>query len=413
MSAMAASPILMPKLGLTMTEGVLAAWHVAAGDLVKTGDVLFVVETDKIATDVEARADGRIEEIKVAEGDTVDVGTVVATWTGPAVGTEPDGTDLGDVGMPAPASELAASPTLPTELRDAPSKDSDRIVATPLARRIAKANDVPLDMLVGTGPRGRIKSDDVRLHLSRNSRPSAGQTENPVPVALAATAASRPASNFEKTVARRLSEAKQQIPHFYVMAEADLTDLTRFRAQLNAGGSVAKISFNHLILLAVGRALRDHPEIATVWQDGNIATLDGSDVGFAVDTPRGLFAPVLRSVGAMRIDDLVAAADAAARRARDGALGRDELSGGAVTVSNVGMFGASWLIPIINPGQSAIIGIGATKAQFRPDASGAPELRHILSMTLSGDHRVLDGVKGARFLGTVARLLEQPIDLVR
>jgi len=411
---MAVSSILMPKLGLTMTEGVLSAWHVAAGDTVKAGDLLFVVETDKIATDVEARGDGRIEEIRIAEGETVDVGTVVATWTGPGAENDSSAASL-PVGA---ASERAEQEATQSSSRPSASDGAGgerRIVATPVARRLAAANGIALSDLVGSGPRGRIKSQDVlSLIGDRNAGNTPSSPQRAAPAAPACAASSRrAASSFEKTVARRLTDSKQQIPHFYVMAEADLTSLIAFRTQLNTDGQVSKISLNHMIVLAVGRALRKHPEMTVVWDDSDVVALGGTDVGFAVDTPRGLLAPVLRSVGDMRIDQLALAADAAALRAREGRTAGEELSGGVITVSNVGMFGAAWLVPIINPGQSAIIGVGAAQPQFRPDSNGAPTLRHILSLTLSGDHRVLDGVKGAQFLASVARLLEQPLQLLR
>lgn len=404
---MTVSSILMPKLGLTMTEGMLAAWHVGPGQTVQAGDLLFVVETDKIATEVTARGDGRIEELKVAEGATVDVGAVVATWTGPATKLDPDEEPVaeghaGEAKLEEPPIS-AAAPSAPSE-----ATSGTRLRATPLARRIAGQNDISLEAISGSGPRGRIKSVDVQAYLDAGRK----NPESAAEPAVVADGSVRAASNFEKTVARRLTEAKQQIPHFYVMAEVDLTSLSLLRATLNSGGR-NKISVNHLILLAVGRSLRERPDMSCIWRDGDIVTLGGSDLGVAVDTPRGLFAPVLRNVGNMRIDELAEATNAAAARARKGLLGRDELSGGAVTVSNVGMFGASWLIPIINPGQSAIIGVGAATPQFRPDADGAPVLCQIMSITLSGDHRVLDGVKAAQFLDAVARLLERPIDLVR
>ena len=418
---MANSPIIMPKLGLTMTEGLLAEWSVAPGDEVRAGDVLFIVETDKISTEVEARGDGRIIELLVKPGETVEVGATLATWTGVAqhsLSDEPGGPG-GKANEQSQHQSATQQVAIVESAKVAPGQagsSDDRIVATPLARRLARDKGISLTAVSGTGPRGRIRSQDVLRALTEGDRPSvptAPEALAQAPDPGARSIARRPATGFEKTVAKRLSEAKQQIPHFYVVADADMTDILGARVALNASGSAAKVSVNHLILLAVGRALQRHTYMSTIWDDGEIVTLGGTDVGFAVDTPRGLFAPVLRDVGQMRLDDLTAAAEAAARRAKDGALERGDLEGGAITVSNVGMFGASQLIPIINPGQAAIIGVGASKPQFLPDDAGAPQLRQITTLSLSGDHRVLDGVKCAKFLNDVVKLLEHPLDLLR
>lgn len=409
---MALNPILMPKLGLTMTEGTLAAWHVKPGDAVRAGDLLFVVETDKISTEVEARGDGRIDKILVAEQETVGVGAAVAMWTGQFVGAELDDSVEDDDAEAAPSSRLEQSVEqsafIEPKITTAQSP-AVRLIATPLARRIAQINLIPLDTVLGTGPRNRIKAQDVRVAIAAQSSPVIAEIPKQVP----ARGSRRPATSFEKTVARRLTESKQQIPHFYVSADADLTELAAMRARLNEGSGNTKISINHLILMAVGRALLERPEVAMVWDNEHIIEVGGSDVGFAVDTERGLFAPVVRAVGEMRIDELARSADDASQRARVGALGQNELSGGTITVSNVGMFGASWLLPIINPGQSAILGVGAATSQFRPDPHGAPVVRQIGSLVFSGDHRVLNGVIGAKFLNTVIRQLESPLELLR
>jgi pyruvate dehydrogenase E2 component (dihydrolipoamide acetyltransferase) len=377
--------IVMPKLGLTMTEGILASWSVAPGDEVRAGDVMFVVETDKIATEITARAAGRIDAIKVAEGETVPVGAVVATWTGPSDDQPDDDTSTEDV-ADTTGKEVDPAAARPTP-QPAPTSAS-RIVSTPYARRLARSNGLDLHGVTGSGPGGRVKAADLQIP------------------------ARRALSNVEKIVARRLTAAKRDIPHFYVMAEADVTALTELRTVLNNDERDIKISFNHLMLLATGRALQENAVFNVVWDNEEIVTLPGSDVGFAVDTPKGLFAPVLRKVGRKRLDELALEANDLAEMARAGNLRPEDLSGGAVTVSNVGMHGASWLVPIVNPGQSSIIGVGAAKPQFRPDHSGSPTLRQLVSLVLSGDHRVLDGVKGAQFLNAIVCLLEHPSELM-
>lgn len=387
--------IVMPKLGLTMTEGLLSSWRVAPGDDVRQGDILFIVETEKVATEIEANADGRIGEIIVAEGETVPVGAKVATWS----------VEAGSLPL-AEKSEAAPPPAAATEAPKAEAKPVERgtrIIATPLARRVAREKGVELSGVPGTGPRGRIKLKDVL----------AAETKAPAPASAPVAGASRrPATAIEKVVARRLGEAKQTIPHFYVHAEADVTRLLAIRKELNAENTGPKLTLTHFIAAAVGRALAKMPEIDAVWDKEEIVSLGGTDVGIAVDTERGLLVPVLRGAGRLPLGGLAAAMTELVQRARDGKLAAADFQGGAISISNVGMFGASYLVPIINPGQSAILGVAATKQVFRPDAEGRPVLKQEIGLVLSCDHRLLDGVKAARFLDLVVRLLQQPLSLL-
>jgi pyruvate dehydrogenase E2 component (dihydrolipoamide acetyltransferase) len=410
----------MPKLGLTMEEGLVASWSVKAGDTVKPGDLLFVVETDKIANEVEARDAGTIVEIKVAEGETVPVGAVLATWTGPAsgsnavVGPETDAAPL----SAAPVAEVAVAQTVAVSTATAAvvgpgALISGRLLSTPLARRLARNLAIPLDGVAGSGPRGRIKAVDVERH---HATAAAAPRAAPAPVAtdtgVPAGRTIRTATSIEKTVARRLTESKQTIPHFYVLADADVTDLLALRVSLNATAPVVRISVNHCIVTAVARALVDMPEMNAVWEDGTIATVNGIDVGIAVDSPRGLLVPMLRNIGGIPLPLIAQQADAAVTRARDGKLASPDLTGGVISVSNVGMFGAGFLVPIINPGQSAILGVGASKKVFRPDADGQPVLREEVGLVLSCDHRIHDGVRAARFLDKIVQALQSPLRLL-
>lgn len=397
--------IVMPKLGLTMTEGLLSSWRVAPGDDVREGDILFIVETEKVATEIEANADGRIGDLVVPEGETVPVGAVVATWSVQS-GTAPSSTGA----EPAPARTEPAAVAEPKDVSlpcadTRPAARSARIIATPLARRVAREKGVDLSAVSGTGPRGRIKLKDV---LAQQAKPSASKPAT-APVA---GASRRPATAIEKVVARRLGEAKQTIPHFYVHAEADVTRLLEIRAELNAGNTGAKLTLTHFIAAAVGRALQRMPELDAVWDNEEIVALGETDVGIAVDTERGLLVPVLRNAGALSLGGIAAAMTEIVQRARDGRLTAGDFQGGAISISNVGMFGASYLVPIINPGQSAILGVAATKQVFRPDAEGRPVLKQEMGLVLSCDHRLLDGVKAARFLDLVVRLLQQPLQLL-
>lgn len=378
-----ADVIQMPKLGLTMTEGLLASWSVAPGDEVKLGDVLFVVETEKVANEIVAEQAGRIGALLVAEGETAPVGAPVAIWDGAA----------------APEAAAAAA-RVPTSKTEAPSRrEGDRIIATPLARRLAKEQAIDLTRVSGTGPNGRIKAADIAASTKPIETPPSRRL--------------REATSIEKITARRLTESKRDIPHFYVLAEADVSSLLQFRDRMNRDKSALKLTLTHFILAAVARALEETPENNAVWRDGEIELLDEIAVGLAVDTPRGLVAPVLRLTERLGVDALASAAHALVARAREGRLAPSDFEGGSLSVSNVGMFGASRLVPIINPGQSAILGVGAVKPVFRPDADGAPKLAQELALVLSADHRLWDGVRAARFLDAIVRRLQDPLLLLR
>lgn len=293
-------------------------------------------------------------------------------------------------------------------------------MATPLARKLARDAGIDLSGLRGSGPRGRIKARDVEAAITAGPKisatpPSAGAGQPPAPHAHAerCPGTRRPASAIEKVIARRLTQAKQTIPHFYVQAEADVTRLLALRDELNASGDTPRISLTHFVVAALARALVKSPEMNVLWAEDEIVQLDGADVGIAVDTERGLLVPVLRDAHRLRLDDLAAVAAALVSRAREGKLDAVDLEGGVISVSNVGMFGASYLTPIINPGQSAILGVAAIRSAFRPDAAGQPQLRQEMGLVLSCDHRVLDGVKAARFLDRVTTLLQYPLSLLR
>jgi pyruvate dehydrogenase E2 component (dihydrolipoamide acetyltransferase) len=271
---------------------------------------------------------------------------------------------------------------------------------------MARQQGVELRGVVGSGPQGRIKAADVQKAVSAAT--TQGETAGKP-----TTQARRQATSIEQTIAARLTASKQTIPHFYVLAQADVTELLSLRATLNADPGPVKISVNHLVVAAVAQTLAEQPDVNAVWDEGEIVSFDTADIGVAVETPRGLLAPVLRDAGRLSIDRLAGALDELINAAREGRLSGDQLKGGAISVSNVGMFGVANLVPIINPGQAAILGVGATKPTFLPDADGAPVLRQVLGLTLSCDHRVIDGARAARFLDAIAKRLEKPLRLLR
>lgn len=390
-----ATDLLLPKLGLTMTEGVLLEWKVAPGGAVAKGDTLYVVETEKVATDVEADADGVLAEQLVGEGETIPVGTVVGRLAG-----------LGATAAPRPATPRPASAP------PAATPGARRIVATPLARRMAAAQGVDLAAVRGTGPNGRIKAIDVEAAATAPAAEAQPQPRSPPAAALPAASRSRPSSTHA-AMARRLAEVKHGVPHFYLSTEIEVSALLRLRAELNADAALPRLTLNHFVLAATGRALLDQPKMNRVWADGELLAFADTDVSMAVETDAGLLVPVVRNAGARPLDEVAADARRLVERARAGRLSADDVSGAAIAVSNAGMHDVTWVTSIINPGQSAILGVGSVREIFRPGADGAPELRREMGVVLSADHRVHTGVEGLAFLAALKRHLESPMRLLR
>lgn len=406
--------LLMPKFGLTMTEGLLSHWHVAAGQSYAAGDLLFTVETEKVANDVEAERDGAIAEILVPAGDTVPVGTPVARLAGGA-------------------EAAAAAP----EMRDAPSarklmadhgigraavagtgrdgrimkEDVLRVIATPLARRLAKSAGIDLREVAGTGPRNRIKGEDVRR--AGDAAAAAAPALPPIALPTPAGVAEIVPDAMRLATARRVSAAKRDIPHFYISHEAAIGALSALRAQLNAEDGRVRITVTHMLIRAVGLALDEMPALNRIWASERILAFARADVGMITEAPDGLRIPVLRDVGNSSLDAIAAAANELARRARGGTLAPADVGDSVISISNVGMFGVTSLTPIINPPNAMTLGVGADRRLFRPDASGAPALCHELTLTLSCDHRVIDGADAARFLSRIVAKLEAPLSLLR
>ncbi|TCS36554.1 pyruvate dehydrogenase E2 component (dihydrolipoamide acetyltransferase) [Paucimonas lemoignei] len=397
--------LLMPKLGLTMTEGLVAEWCVAPGASVKQGDVIFVVETEKVANEITADADGVMGEILVPVGETVPVGAVVARWTGPGQRTS------SETAAAAPAAE-SKPVSLPPQAVAAPATSGGRIVATPLARRQAEELGVALQTVQGSGPHGRIKAADVRAAVA--NRKEAAPAALPAQQTAIAPAAERaPASSLVQAMARRMVEAKQNTPHFYLSAEAEVSELLALRARLNAQQGQVKLTLNHFIVAAVARALEALPQQNRIWDGGDVVQFRTIEVGVAVSTERGLMAPVLHDLGGCSLDEIARRADQLVQRVRDGKASREDMQGGAITVSNAGMFNVNYMTPIINPPQSAILGVGSIRDVFRPDANGAPVLKREMGLVLAGDHRLHDGTSGLQFLNRVIGFLQDPYLLLR
>ena len=388
-------PLVMPKLGLTMTEGVLLEWHVGAGDEFRAGDMLFVVETEKVANEVQADIDGIIDELLVEEGDIVPVGMPLATLKGGRVSELPE--------KVVTTAEAAVSAVAIEPRQFVKDSDSSRIVSTPLARKRARELGVDLSRVAGSGPGGRIKVNDLdHLGDSVAQEMPRLQSEHGLQAQEISPSAARLAT------ARRVSAAKTNVPHFYITQDVEVSALQVFRATINKRSPEIRISITHLLIKALGVAMAELPTTNRIWVDDKILAFNQVDIGMVTETADGLRVPIIRDAGRRTLEEVAIEARTLASRAQDGSLTQKEVGGGSVSISNVGMFGASSLIPIINAPQAMILGVGSEQALFRPDEAGHPVLHKEICLTLACDHRVHDGADAARLLARLARILKNP-----
>ncbi|WHZ36953.1 pyruvate dehydrogenase complex dihydrolipoamide acetyltransferase [Sagittula sp. MA-2] len=428
--------IQMPALSPTMEEGTLAKWLVKEGDTVSSGDVLAEIETDKATMEFEGVDEGVIGRIVVAEGTAeVKVGTVIAVLL--EEGETAD--DLGATGGPkapppsepketqaAPEAEIKAAPPAPER------SDGERIFASPLARRIAQQKGLDLSQIKGSGPRGRIVKADVESATAAPAaaKPAAAAATPAVAPAKAAAAPVDPSSvaalyadraytevpldGMRRTIAARLTEAKQTIPHFYLRRDITLDALMAFRAQLNEqlAPRGVKLSVNDFIIKACALALQQVPKANAVWAGDRILQLTPSDVAVAVAIEGGLFTPVLRDAHQKTLSALSAEMKDLATRARDRKLAPSEYQGGSFAISNLGMFGIENFDAVINPPHGAILAVGAGVKKPVVNADGALAVATVMSVTLSVDHRVIDGALGAELLAAIKDNLENPLAML-
>ena len=426
----------MPALSPTMEEGTLAKWLVKEGDTVNSGDILAEIETDKATMEFEAVDEGKIGKILVPEGsDGVKVGTPIAILVG-------EGEDV-SAAAPAPKAEAApppkveepkveaappgkgggetpAAPAAPAA--PAPKADSgDRIKASPLARRLAEAQGVDLSRLKGSGPGGRI----VRADLGTAA---GGAMAAPAPQAAAAPSpAIAPAhvepldipyeaiklSNMRKTIARRLTESKQQIPHIYLTLDTQLDALLKLRSELNAGlaGRGVKLSVNDMLIKALALALIEVPECNVSFGGDQLIKYSRADISVAVSIPGGLITPIIVDANSKAISAISKEMTDLAGRAKEGKLQPHEYQGGTASLSNMGMFGIKHFEAVINPPQAMIMAIGA--GEKRPYViDDSLQIATVMSATGSFDHRAIDGADGARLMKVFKELVENPLGLV-
>ena len=404
----------MPKWGIEMQEGTVTAWHVEPGRRVEKGDPLLDVETEKIVNSVESPASGTLRIVLAGAGDTCKVGELIGVLAEPGVGdAEVDAfirnfrpADTSFERDDSAAAEPAAAPATATAAPSpAASDDGDEPRVSPIARRLAEKLGIDTSRIVGTGRNGRVSKEDVEAYAA--SLASTPTVEAPVATAPALSAAAAPLrrerlTSMRATIARRLGESKQTIPHYRVAIDLDADALLARRRSLADAG--VKVSVNDLLLEAVARALLRHPRVNAQFDGNEVLEFGQADIAVAVATDSGLITPVIRAADAKPVERLAAESRELAERARAGKLTREEITGGTFTVSNLGMYGIKSFDAIVNPPQVAILAVGAAEA--RPVVrDGALAVATRMTVTLSSDHRVVDGAAAAAFLATLAELV--------
>lgn len=439
--------ITMPKLSDTMEEGTLLKWKIKSGDRVSKGDIIAEVETDKAAMEMEAFDEGVVRDLKVEEGDTVPVGTVIATFAregeeksagepkegkaaeerqksqepeeekermpqekAETVEKEAEEAEAADgAEEPAEAQEKEAKAGEKAEQAEEAEEEADGaetaravMAASPAARGLAREKGIDLTRVRGTGPGGRVVLRDVEKHLAEAGQEKGGKApekkERP-------KVGGKKSVKIRRIVARKMVESWQTIPHFYVTVAVDMTDVVRFRKNLG-------VSINGFILAASARSLKEHPWVNSHWVEGEAVEQSSINIALAVATERGLYNPVLRDCGGLSLKEVGRRAEELSDKAHQGQLSAEELEGGTFTLSNMGMLGVESFSAIITPPQAAVLAVGTVKGEIVIDEHEEPVLAPILRLTLSADHRILDGADAAEFLGTVKSYLEAPVTLI-
>jgi pyruvate dehydrogenase E2 component (dihydrolipoyllysine-residue acetyltransferase) len=448
-----ASKVVLAKLSPTMEEGTIVKWTKNEGDAVKQGDVLAEIETDKANMEMEAQAGGVLRKILVPAGGKAPVGALIGVIAEPGddisamlakagAGAQPAAKPAAAAPQPKPAAPApapqaaapqpqpapAAAQPAPASPRPAPAPqpaaapppqaEGGRVKASPLARNIAAQHNIALSTVAGTGPGGRIVKRDLEAYGAAAQAPAAAAATpapapGPRPFAAPAPAVQAgqelPLSNMRKTIAKRLSESMFTAPHFYVTMEIDMGPAVALRDQLLRGDDV-KVSFNDLVVKACAKALTRFPMVNASWMGDKIVTHGEVHVGIAVAIPDGLITPVVRNADRKSVVDISREVKDLAGRARDRKLKLDEFSGSTFTVSNLGMMDVTEFTAIINPPESAILAVGAVR-KVPVVAGDEITIGHRMNVTMSSDHRVVDGALAAQFLKEVRRLLENPVSL--
>jgi pyruvate dehydrogenase E2 component (dihydrolipoamide acetyltransferase) len=426
-----ATNILMPALSPTMTEGTLSRWLKKEGENVRAGDVIAEIETDKATMEVEAVDEGVLGKILVTDGtEGVKVNEPIAILVDQGEAVPASAPAAKPAPTPAPPSAPAPEPVAKAESpRPAPPSGNghdagaERVFVSPLARRMAKQAGLELTALKGSGPNGRIVKADIEAALQKGTPPAPQPAAAPAaaPVArpsapIAAPHTLVPHSSIRKVIARRLTEAKSTIPHFYVSMDVEIDGLIKLMNDLNAkspkeGPDAYLITINDLVIKASAVTLRRVPTVNAAWTDEGMALFDDVDISIAVAIPDGLITPIVRRADQKGLATISREMKDLAGRARAGKLKPEEFQGGGFSISNMGMFGVTEFAAIINPPQSAILAVAA--GQKRPVVKNdSLAIATVMTCTLSVDHRVVDGALGARWLREFKRIVEDPLSLL-
>jgi pyruvate dehydrogenase E2 component (dihydrolipoamide acetyltransferase) len=402
--------ILMPALSSTMTEGSLSRWLKQEGDKVRSGEILAEIETDKATLEFEAINDGTLGKILVAAGT---VGVAVNTPIAVMFAADEDVADVIEIATPAaPVDVFATRPLAPPQSATTPESvagpNGHRIFASPLARRLAKEARLELSHIRGTGPQGRIVAANVET-----AKASRDPVDSAAPIAQSqAPYREIPLNNFRKAIARRLTEAKQTVPHFYLTVDCTVDKLLALRAQINdslAAQTIdAKVSINDFVIKAVAAALRRVPGANASFTESSIREYTHVDISVAVATPNGLITPIVRRADTKTLLQISAEMKRLSARAREGELRPEEFQGGTFSISNLGMYGIKQFEAIINPPQGCILAVGATEERAVA-VKGQLAVASQMSCTLSVDHRVVDGALGAEFLRSFKSMIDEPM----
>jgi pyruvate dehydrogenase E2 component (dihydrolipoamide acetyltransferase) len=431
----------MPALSPTMTEGTLAKWLVKEGDQVSSGDVIAEIETDKATMEVEAVEEGTMAKIVVADGtEGVAVNAVIAILLEEGEDASAlDAAPAAPAAAPAKAPEApeaaapAAAPALAPASQAAPAADGSRVFASPLARRMAEQAGLDLAAITGSGPKGRIVKADIDAAVAggtgKAAAPATAAAAATAPAAAAAAPAGtgpsakrtadllemayelEPLTGMRRTIAARLSESKQTVPHFYLTVDCQIDELLKVRKELNSRSEDYKVSVNDFVIRASALALKKVPAANASFDPEGMLFFKHADISVAVATPNGLITPIIKAAEGKGLASISNEMKDLAARARDGKLKPDEYQGGSFSVSNLGMFGIREFAAIINPPQGCILAVGA--GEQRPVVKdGALAVATVMSCTLSVDHRVVDGAVGAKFLSAFKKLIEDPITML-
>lgn len=423
--------VIMPKMGDAMEAGIILSWRKKSGDSVKEGDVIAEIETDKSNVELEAEDSG-VFQTRVPEGTSVPVGGVIATIGEASANAQ----NAGDAAAPSANAQSGNGQKAPPEQRLSQAKPAQsvsqkppqqvaslaetgraetRVIASPLARRIARESGVDIAQVRGSGPNGRIVEADIKGFLTAGGTKAATATAAPAgqPSQPLAQGETRELSQIRRVIARRMAESKGPVPHFYVTSEVDMGEAMALREKLNSyDDSLTKISLNDIVVKAVALALKKFPAVNSVYQADKIVTPAGVHVGVAVALDDGLIVPVVKNADTLPLRRLAETAKALVAKARDKKLQPNEYQGGTFTVSNLGGFDVENFIAIIDPSQGAILAVSTIVKKPVVLDGDTIAVRPRMNVTLSGDHRVMDGATGAKFLQEVKRLLQNPLSLL-